>query len=612
VSVQLLATAHGLGEAAEKLGVIAVALLAAVVVLGGERAARRPGGGARGSDGARAFGGLWPIAPRTRSLALLATLVLTPVLLAIDVWHTTQLAHLRAHPAEAAGAVVLGLVVVAALALLVHRSPRAFPLLAVAALPFRLPISTGGSTSNLLVPLYLVVGAGSLAYLVPRLFGAAAPERPMSEPEPRAVDLDSPVGAGAPDAPGVEIASGVRGPDIEPGIRGWWAWATAPRGLEWLLMASVVLYALQASYSADFSKGLENMVFFYVPFALLFALLREVRWTRELLLRCLAIAVALAVLFAGIGFVEYYRKHLFLNPKVVAANEYSNFFRVNSLFFDPNIYGRFLALVMVAVMAGVLWSVRRREVLVGGAVLLWLLAGIVTSFSQSSIAALLLGLAVLAAWRWDVRGTLYATGALVAIALVVVALAPPSLHLGLSGKGGSASNATSGRTKLIEGGLRLSADRPLQGFGPGSFAREYRAREHVDGANATSASHTIPITVAAEQGIVGLLLYAALLVSAFAVLFKGVGRSPPRPVRPSPGDTRLWLESPVRPALAACFAALVLHTFTYADFLEDPLTWTLLGIGVALAAADRLDLAAPRTRVAEGPPPVASATSRAT
>jgi hypothetical protein len=27
----------------------------------------------------------------------------------------------------------------------------------------------------------------------------------------------------------------------------------------------------------------------------------------------------------------------------------------------------------------------------------------------------------------------------------------------------------------------------------------------------------------------------------------------------------------------------VLHTWIYADFLEDPITWTLLGIGVALA-----------------------------
>ena len=53
--------------------------------------------------------------------------------------------------------------------------------------------------------------------------------------------------------------------------------------------------------------------------------------------------------------------------------------------------------------------------------LLWLLGGLVTSFSQSSIAALLLGLAVLAAWRWDVRGTIYVSVALAAIALVVVA-----------------------------------------------------------------------------------------------------------------------------------------------------------------------------------------------
>jgi O-antigen ligase len=513
MSTLIIATAHGFGEGVEKLGVIAVALLVAAVALG-----RPP-----------------RISERQRALAMLAVLVVTPALLLADIWHTSQLTHLRHHPAEAGAAVVLGVIVVLTLAVLIYREPRAFPLLAIFALPFRLPIATGGSTSNLLIPLYLVVGAGALAYLTPRL-------RDRSEYPERG------------------------GPVL----------------LEWLLLAAVVLYALQAAYSADFSKALENMVFFYVPFALLFALLREVEWTRELLLQCLAVAVALAVVFAGIGFVEYDRKQLFLNPKVVAADQYGNYFRVNSLFFDPNIYGRFLALVMIGVTTVVLWGVRRREVLLGGVVLLWLLAGLVTSFSQSSIAALLLGLAVLAAYRWDVRGTIYVTVALAAIALIAVAVAPPSLHLGLTGKGGSASNATSGRTKLIEGGLHLFADRPLQGFGPGSFAQEYRAHEHVTGTSATSASHTIPITVAAEQGIVGLALYVALLVVAFAVLFRGAGRSPPRP---KPGDTGLRPASPFRPALAACFAALVLHTFTYADFLEDPETWVLLAIGVALASA---------------------------
>ena len=75
-------------------------------------------------------------------------------------------------------------------------------------------------------------------------------------------------------------------------------------------------------------------------------------------------------------------------------------------------------------------------------------------------------------------------------------------------------------------------------------------------------------------------MYVALLARRLRwSLFRGAGRSPPRI------------------AIAACFAALVLHTWTYADFLEDPFTWTLLAIGVALArragAAGRTSAPAP-------------------
>ncbi len=45
------------------------------------------------------------------------------------------------------------------------------------ALPFRVPISTGGNTSNLLVPLYFVVAAGALAWLVPALLTGASGSR---------------------------------------------------------------------------------------------------------------------------------------------------------------------------------------------------------------------------------------------------------------------------------------------------------------------------------------------------------------------------------------------------------------------------------------------------
>ena len=479
-----------------------------------------------------------------------------------------------------AGTIVAGLavavVVIAALVVVIRRHRDAFPLLAVLALPFRLPISADGRTVNLLVPLYLVVVAGTLVHLLPRLLR-------MRERGAR----DSRGGLAASDS-----AVAMRGA-VDAGFsptkpRSW----ASPRGVEWLLLVTVGLYVLQALYSSDRAKAAENVAFFYIPFALLFLILRDVRWTRELLLRCLGVAVVLAVLFAGVGFVEYYRKTLFLNPKVVAADQYDNYFRVNSVFFDPSIYGRFLALVMIAVTTLVLAggrsvragsrSVRagvvdatcsegRRETLIGAGVLAWLLAGLVTSFSQSSIAALLLGLAVLGAWCWGVRATAYVAGALVLLAAAVVLLAPASLHFGLKGSKGSASNATSGRATLISGGLDLFAGRPLEGYGSGSFETEYKRHAKASAAtaaNATSASHTIPITIAAEQGIIGLAVYVALLLAAFAVLFRGAGRSPPRI------------------AVAACFAALVLHTWVYADFLEDPFTWTLLALGVALSRQD--------------------------
>jgi O-antigen ligase len=434
-----------------------------------------------------------------------------------------------------AGAAVL----VALLAGVMRRWPEAFPLMAVVALPFRVPVAADGRTVNLLIPLYLVIAAGTVVHL-PLPFGLLSrlrgrrPAAPAQRAEP----------AAAAQTAGRELA--------------W---------LQWLLLGAVALYVLQISYSGDRAKAAENVAFFYAPFGLLFVLLRDVRWTPRLLRRCVALLVAIAVLLAGVGFVEYYRESLFLNPKLVAANQYDNYFRVNSLFFDPSIYGRFLMLVMIAVTTAVLWG-RRREAQIGAAVLAWLLAGLVTSFSQSSIVALLLGLLVLAAWRWSVRGTALVAAGLLLLAVAVLLLAPEGAHFGLNGKKGSAENATSGRTALVEGGLELFANRPLQGYGSGSFEREYklhRTGSQATAQNATSASHTIPVTIAAEQGLPGLLVYAALLAAAFLVLFRGAGRSPPRI------------------AVAAAFAALVLHTWTYADFLEDPFTWALLAIGVALA-----------------------------
>jgi O-antigen ligase len=469
-----------------------------------------------------------------------------------------------------AGTIAVGLaaalVAIAVLAWLMRRHVQALALLTMLALPFRLPISADGRTVNLLIPIYLVVAAGTLVHLLPRLLARLAQrqgEIPGHGEAPRPGEAPR---QGEGPREGEAPREAARTADVpSPTKLSFW---TSPQGLVWLLLGAVGLYALQSTYSADRVKALENIAFFYVPFALLFVLLAQMRWTRELLLRCLGVLVALAVVFAGVGFVEYERKSLFLNPKVVAADQYDNYFRVNSVFFDPSIYGRFLALVMIALCTVVLWNRNRRAVIAGAVALAWLLGGLVTSFSQSSIAALLLGLAVLAAWRWSVAWSVCLSAGVLAIGALVLLLAPASLHFGLNGSSGSTNNATNGRTSLISGGLELFAKRPLEGYGSGSFETEYKHHSHADAQSATSASHTIPVTIAAEQGILGLGVYVALLASAFVVLFRGAGRSPPRI------------------AIGACFAALVLHTWTYADFLEDPFTWTLLAIGVALARQD--------------------------
>jgi O-antigen ligase len=282
----------------------------------------------------------------------------------------------------------------------------------------------------------------------------------------------------------------------------------------------------------------------------------------------LGVLAALALVFAGIGFVEYATRHLFLNPKVIASNQFESYFRVNSLFFDPNIYGRFLAIVMIGVASVLLWARRPREVWGSAAVLAVLWAGLVLTLSQSSFAALLLGLLVLGGARWSPRWALAFGGAALVLGAVVVLAAPGAVHLDL-GSSKSADSATSGRYDLVKGGVNLFAEAPLAGHGSGSFSREYRRAEKGSAEKAVSASHTIPITIAAEQGVGGLLLYLALLAAGFATLARGAR-----------GD-------PVRAAVLAAFSALVLHTWSYASFLEDPLTWALLGLGLALSLIPR-------------------------
>jgi O-antigen ligase len=207
-----------------------------------------------------------------------------------------------------------------------------------------------------------------------------------------------------------------------------------------------------------------------------------------------------------------------------------------------------------------LWA-RTREsfwLLTGLIVVLWI--GLVPTYSQSSFIALLAGLAVLAAIRWGrPRWTL------AAVAIGCIGVVAVVLFAGGRVEVDRINILTGGRANLVEGGANLFSERPVWGYGSGSFQTAYRDhREDKD--LPVTESHTEPVTVAAEQGLIGLVAYLLLILVALQTLSKGI-----------------WTGGAARAAVLAAFVALLVHTLSYAGFFDDPITWVLLAIGASLA-----------------------------
>jgi putative inorganic carbon (HCO3(-)) transporter len=475
---------------------------------------------------AAAAGALLARDARLRYGAALVALIAAPALIAGDVWDSSRLVALRHPPEKLAVVIVAAILAAAVVAAIFRRFPWSFPIAAFAVLPLRVPVHVGGQTSHLLVPLYLVIAGGVLCFAYAAVRG-------------RSDRTD-----GAPRAHPATLRD-----------------SAAVVWLYRVLAATLVLYAIQTAYSVDVSNAIENASFFLVPFALLFVMLGEVRWNDRLLGWILVTVAAVGLVFAGVAFWEYAARDLLLSKgDLLASNQLHLYFRVNSLFYDPNILGRALALVLVAVGAYLAWT-RSRPLAIAAAVVAGiLLAALALSFSITGFVALIAGLLVVMAIRWGIPWALAAGVAIVvATAIFFAASGVGKTDLSSSDK---LEISTSGRVSLISGGYHLTKDRPVWGWGSGSFGEAFT--QHIDSTAKTTASHSEPLTVGAEQGAIGLIVYAALVVLALIVLLGGA--------RASVGAA----------AVAACFVAIFVHSLGYADFTVDPATWALLGVGVAL------------------------------
>jgi O-antigen ligase/polysaccharide polymerase Wzy-like membrane protein len=320
-------------------------------------------------------------------------------------------------------------------------------------------------------------------------------------------------------------------------------------------------------WTDDLNAGAQLLTFFLLPFAALLAVLGRAEYPQKVLKALAVVGVALASIFAVVGLVEAAtHRLLFFAPNLELSNENSRYFRVTSLFGDPSLYGRHVVLGISILL--VLLALNRIRALYAIPLIALLWAGLFFSYSQSSMAALVIVTLAIAAVTGGRRVRL-------AVALVagILLVAGAGVVAATAIQKGSLQKVTSDRSRRIEDTARVIGKHPLVGVGIGAQPRVSQRLSNRDAPTPDFVSHTAPLTVAAELGAVGLALYALLLVNG-ARLIAAVHRR----------QEALGL------ALGAAFLALFVHALFYSGFNEDPITWVVLGVASGyLVAAGAVD-----------------------
>jgi hypothetical protein len=356
-----------------------------------------------------------------------------------------------------------------------------------------------------------------------------------------------------------------------------------PRPVALPAAAFIAFAAVSLVWARALEPGVELLAYFTLPFAVLLGIVARSPLPDRAPRALAGIAIGAGVVFAGIGlFQAATRQVFFFAPNLDLSNANADYFRVTSLFGDPSLYGRHVVLaigVLLVLLAlpGTRGQGRSLDPRLGIALLAVLWAGLFFSYSQSSMVALVAITLAVAWWtggrsvRLTVAGVL-AAGVLAAAGLLVATLT----------SGESLRRETADRSVRARETARVFGEHPIAGAGIGNQPREsQRLSDRASVPTAAYVSHTAPLTVAAELGAIGLALYVWLLAG---------------------GARMIWAVRRLDPALglalAAAFLGLFVHALAYSGFLEDPLTWVVLGVGAASLGWSRRDDGAARERSA--------------
>jgi O-antigen ligase len=431
----------------------------------------------------------------------------------------------RLSGATGAAALVAGIVAVIAAAGAFVRWPAVVPLAVLITAPLRPPLSFDSSSTFLVE----IARDGRLGRLIPLYFVLAAAATALGWRALR----DGPVRA-------------------------------LPREIALPAAAFFAFACCSLLWADDVEAGTNLLLFFTLPFVALLATVARAEYPDWAPGWLAGAALTMASIFAAVGLWQAATHRLFFYaPNLAASNANTDYFRVTSLFGDPSLYGRHVMLgigIALTLLATRRW---RTWPLIGLVVLMW--AGLLFSYSQSSMTALLVVTLGLAVVTGDAR--IRRVVALLAGAALLATCAYVAVQVA---DGKSLNRITSDRTERVQDATRVIEDHPIVGVGIGGQPRASRRIAHSDRPTQNFVSHTTPLTVFAELGVIGLALYAWLLAAAALLIYRVTRR-----------DRALGL------ALGASLLGLFVHALFYSGFLEDPLTWLVIGIAAAYCMAPR-------------------------
>jgi hypothetical protein len=328
------------------------------------------------------------------------------------------------------------------------------------------------------------------------------------------------------------------------------------------LAAWVLLAAASLHWTSSLDKGAFGVIDVALPFGTLTALVGTFGLERVLPVRLARLQVALGGLFSLVAVYQWQTHQLFSNRKLEVDNAYASFYRVNSLFFDPSLFGRFQALAILTLVGALLLARRRPPTALLVLATAVVFVGLALSYSQSSLLALDVGLVVLAGVVW--RGRAVAGFAALAALVLLASLAVPTTRHKIFHT--SLSNITSNRSSILSKGIDAFRRHPFAGSGLGSFARSAGTTPQE---RARIAPHNVVLQEAVELGVLGLIVLAGIVLALLRLLLR-------------PADAAR--ERTLRLVLAAELGAIAVSSLFYAALFEDPMFWVAAAL-VALSAA---------------------------